>query len=253
MARKRMIDPDFWSDEKLGTVTRDERFLFMGLISNADDEGRGRANSKLIKSTMFPYDEDLTSKDIETMLFNLAKLKIVILYTVDNQEFYFLPNFLKHQNINRPSPSKLPAPTGDGVQCKFTDDSLNTQGELIPKRKEKKESKGHSVNCHSQNDVNSFFESIWKEYPNKKGKAQVSNTKKQVLYKIGYEHLKRAIDRYIQAKDRDPWRAYQNGSTFFNSGYVDYLDENYHDRAAPTEPNPAYQKAREALNGKSAL
>ncbi len=48
------------------------------------------------------------------------------------------------------------------------------------------------------------------------------------MYEIGYEELRRAIDRYQKElqKDKD-WRKPQNGSTFFNSGYVDYLDANY--------------------------
>ena len=50
MARKRMIDPNFWTDEKLGECSIQERLLFMGLIGNANDEGYGRANSKLIKA-----------------------------------------------------------------------------------------------------------------------------------------------------------------------------------------------------------
>lgn len=105
-----MIDPDFWTDEKLGDCTRDERLLFMGLISNADDEGRGRANAKLVKSTIFPYDEDLNSGLINTMLKELDTKNIVQLYIADQQEFYFIKNFKKHQVINKKQTSKLPLP-----------------------------------------------------------------------------------------------------------------------------------------------
>jgi phage replication O-like protein O len=76
-------------------------------------------------------------------------------------------------------------------------------------------------------DVHLFFESIWKLYPNKKGKGQVSDSKKQALYRIGLEELSRAIDRYLTDLKKDEWRKPQNASTFFNSGYVDYLDANY--------------------------
>ena len=37
----------------------------------------------------------------------------------------------------------------------------------------------------------------------------------------------RAIERYKQYVDSVDYLQYQNGSTFFNSGYVDYLDANY--------------------------
>ena len=75
--------------------------------------------------------------------------------------------------------------------------------------------------------INDFFESIWKLYPNKKGKGQVSDSKKKALYDIGYDELSRAIERYKAGLARDEWRKLQYGSTFFNSGYIDYLDANY--------------------------
>ena len=73
-----------------------------------------------------------------------------------------------------------------------------------------------------------LFEKLWKLYPNKKGKGQVSDKKKKALFKIGEDELIRAIDRYKVELEKDKdWRKPQNGSTFFNSGYVDYLDSNY--------------------------
>lgn len=107
MARKRMIDPNFWTDEKLGECCIEERLLFMGLISNANDEGYGRANPKLLKSIIFPYD-DFKANDLEKWIYHLAELHIVILFTYDEQTYYYLPNFLKHQTINKPTKSTFP-------------------------------------------------------------------------------------------------------------------------------------------------
>ena len=78
-----------------------------------------------------------------------------------------------------------------------------------------------------------FWETIWALYPEKKGKGQVSDTQKAKLFKIGAEHLARCIERY-KANKQD-WQKWQNGSTFFNSGYVDYLDENYSATVTPPE------------------
>lgn len=93
-------------------------------------------------------------------------------------------------------------------------------------------------NCEKSNKkaINECFERLWKKYPSKKGKGQVSDTKKKVLYQIGEEHIQRALERYLDGLEKDAsWRKPQNGSTFFNSGYVDYLDENYE---KPQEPKP---------------
>jgi predicted phage replisome organizer len=76
-------------------------------------------------------------------------------------------------------------------------------------------------------EINELFERLWKLYPKKKGKGQISDAKKKAIYKIGYDEMKRAIDRYVNDLKKDSWRKAQNGSTFFNSGYIDYLDKNY--------------------------
>ena len=77
-------------------------------------------------------------------------------------------------------------------------------------------------------DIDKFFETIWTLYPVKKGKGQVSDTQRKKLFKIGYDQMARAIERYLNELKKDAsWRKPQNGSTFFNSGYVDYLDSNF--------------------------
>ena len=77
-------------------------------------------------------------------------------------------------------------------------------------------------------DAKAMFERLWKMYPNKKGKGQVSDTQKKRLLAIGESTLVKAIERYSLELQKDAdWRKPQYGSTFFNSGYVDYLDDNY--------------------------
>lgn len=87
----------------------------------------------------------------------------------------------------------------------------------------------HEEEQNNADPLDAFFESIWKLYPIKRGKGAVSKTKKQVLQRIGYEEIKRCVERFIsdmerEGRDKNFW---MHGSTFFNSGYVDYLDKNY--------------------------
>lgn len=76
-------------------------------------------------------------------------------------------------------------------------------------------------------DALALFERLWQLYPVKKGKGQVSDARKMKLFKIGFDEMERAINRYLAELKKESWRKPQNGSTFFNSGYVDYLDANY--------------------------
>lgn len=90
-----------------------------------------------------------------------------------------------------------------------------------------KERKVNAVSQPSPAAVDAFFDSVWDLYPVKKGKGQVSKSKRLILYKIGFEKISLAISRYLEDLRGDTWRKPQNGSTFFSSGYIDYLDENY--------------------------
>ena len=79
----------------------------------------------------------------------------------------------------------------------------------------------------TESAVNSLFDSMWAIYPVKKGKGQVKLAARKRLYEIGLEEIRRAIDRYLSELEKDSWRQPQNGSTFFNSGYIDYIDANF--------------------------
>lgn len=130
MARKRMIDPSIWSDEKLGLLSPLHRLLFIGLFSNADDEGRLPGHPNYVKSLIFPYDNDITPQNVEAMLNDLNSKGFILTYMVNGQRYIQVVNFLKYQKINRPTPSKIPPPpveliTRNTTSC-FNESSVNT-------------------------------------------------------------------------------------------------------------------------------
>ena len=120
------------------------------------------------------------------------------------------------------------------VVINSVNDSRNSKNEYEnTQSKEEKSREENYISCTpTERDTDSleeFFESIWKLYPIKKGKGQVSKTKKQKLQRIGYDQIKRCVERFVkdmESEHRDK-KYWMHGSTFFNSGYVDYLDENY--------------------------
>lgn len=97
----------------------------------------------------------------------------------------------------------------------------------ITTTKESKEVKKDINKTMCKADANALFERLWKAYPNKRGKGQVSDAKKKKIAEIGEEEMQRAMARYIEELEQQTWKKTQNGSTFFNNGYIDYLDENY--------------------------
>lgn len=128
------------------------------------------------------------------------------------------------------------------------DIEIETEKEKELEEEKEKENKnnvhsGASAKQITNTEINDFFDSVWNLYPVKKGKGQVSDSKRRALYKIGFEEISRAIDRYLTELQKDAaWRKPQNGSTFFNSGYVDYLDDNFVPDKKPEAQANTYQQ-----------
>jgi hypothetical protein len=109
MARIRTVKPEFWSDERMSSVSLEARLLFLGLLNLADDEGRLRGHPSLIRGALFPYD-DIKATQVAGWLAQLERAGRVQPYQVDGESYLWVRNFAKHQRIDRPTPSKLPAP-----------------------------------------------------------------------------------------------------------------------------------------------
>ncbi len=177
MARKRMIDPGFWTDGKLGKLTRDHRLLFMGLISNADDEGRLPGHPAMIRSIVFPYDDDITSKHVGTWLDDLEAAGgldgpgVIMQYQAGGEQYILIRNFLKHQYIKKPTPSNLPAPPTQKQSTPLVPHEYPTGTPLVdPKRKEKNRiernrNEEEEKDDHHDDDQHkvSILESMWGE------------------------------------------------------------------------------------------
>jgi hypothetical protein len=100
-----MIKPEFWTDEKVGRLSISARLLFIGMWNFADDSGVCRSNIILLKSQIFPYDE-ITAEDIKNNLKELILNGLVREVVHSDEAFIYINNFLKHQNISRPSNHK---------------------------------------------------------------------------------------------------------------------------------------------------
>lgn len=243
MPRKRMIDPSFWRDEKLGQCSFMERLLFIGLWTFSEDHGVGRASPLLIKADVFPY-EALREADIDRSLAKLASLGLIQLYEADGQRYYHITNFKKYQSINRPSPSTLPLP--------LTEHSLNTHGALTPNIREvninnipdlpsggegEKEQKGNEAV-----DIDEAFEKSYRHYPRKVGKAKGKqlyiaylkgrSVKGQGKVRLTHHQMTLAIKAYAaEVGEREPDKI-KHFDSFMGSAIIDYAERTADDYEA---------------------
>jgi hypothetical protein len=96
----------------MGRVSRDARLLFIQLWTICDDSGRTRAASRMLASLLYPYDDDAPGR-IDDWLDELEREKCIHRYTADGSSYLVVCNWLKQQKIDKPTPSKLPAPPED--------------------------------------------------------------------------------------------------------------------------------------------
>lgn len=113
MPRIRTIKPEFWEDEDVGTMTHGARLLFVASWNLADDEGLLRWTPEYLKSSVFMYDEHVTTAVVRAFMDEIEECMLVVPYSggKSNQKLGWILRFHEHQRINRPSPPKLPPPS----------------------------------------------------------------------------------------------------------------------------------------------
>ena len=111
--RIRTLKPEIWADEEFGHLDPWARLLFIGLITMADDEGRLRAPAAAVLGHVFPYD-DIAPKRLSGWLQAIEEANLIVQYEDGRTQYVAITGWNAHQRINRPTPSKLPAPSMNG-------------------------------------------------------------------------------------------------------------------------------------------
>lgn len=105
----RIIKESLCASDRIASLTDFEFRLWVGLITQADDAGRGDARPAILKGSVFPLRERATVKDIRDALHGLAAKGCVSLYSVDGKPYFWFPTWKDHQRIRDCRP-KYPAP-----------------------------------------------------------------------------------------------------------------------------------------------
>lgn len=107
MARRRIIDPGFFTNDELADLDFFQRLLFIGLWCIADREGRLEYRPRRIKGELFPY-EDCNVEDGLSALEHAGFVHVYGNGTVE-RAYLSIPTFLEYQKPhNRERKSKIP-------------------------------------------------------------------------------------------------------------------------------------------------
>ena|SRR3990167_9758191 len=142
MARRRIIDPEFWLDEEISKLTPHARLFYIGLWGICDDNYATFPDLPgWLKIQIFPYE----NVDTISLLKELSEARKILKFEFEDQKYWYIKNFFKHQIINRPSRPKYPEfkPYLSHYYQTLTEGSMSTHPEK--KRKEKKRSKEENI------------------------------------------------------------------------------------------------------------
>jgi DNA-binding transcriptional regulator YhcF (GntR family) len=204
---------EWWSDINTFRV-----FIYMLISAYWTD---GNYKGKPIPRGSFPStipnlarETSLTENEIRTTLKHLQSTGEITVKSTNKFTVFTIKNYDLYQTINEQNNKQI-TNKSQAINKLLTNNILKEDDKIKNER-------------NSNGNLEEFFESIWTLYPVKRGKGSVSKTQKKNLQDIGYEQIKRCIERYVSEmenlhRDKKYWK---NGSTFFNSGYVDYLDCN---------------------------
>lgn len=220
MARIRSIKPEFWSDEKLSECSLSARLLFIGLWSFADDEGRLEFSPARLRMQVFPCGT-VRPASLTEWIGELTERSLIRRYVVDGREYLDIPNFAKHQRINRPTPSKHP-PFSVSAQCGLTESSVST-----PSRKgtgREREGKGSKTQVPAT-ALQAEFDALRALYPRRAGDQRWQDAAKAIRARLAEGHtwdeMRAGVERYaafVRATGREGSEFVKQAGTFFGTG-----------------------------------
>lgn len=104
MARIRTIKPEMFTSATVTSLSLPARWTFVGLLTHVDDEGRCKADARLVKAAIWPLEDDMSWREVESCLDELIAAGLVCRYGVG---LMHVVSFTEHQRVSKPSASKF--------------------------------------------------------------------------------------------------------------------------------------------------
>lgn len=209
--------------------------MLLDLAGQCNDDGTVKVSSDK-NYTLDSLADELRFTESE-MEFALGVLQEYKMIAIDDDFVISIVNWEEYQNVRSLERIREQDRKRSAAYRERKKASRDVTGENKSKNREE-EKEIYSVHCENctfrdecSKTVDEHFDKMWEVYPLKKGKSNISKTQKNKLYKLSVEEMHKAIERYkeyVQDTRENRYNlSYKNGSTFFNSGYLDYLDDSY--------------------------
>lgn len=241
---RRLIDWEWYNDLPV-------KCLFLHLLLTANHKEKSwqgieiKPGQTVTSRQSLARETSLSEQQIRTAISKLKSTGEITITSTSKYSLITLENWALYQLQDDESTNDQPTEQPTINQRSTTNKNDKKINMLI----DTKDMLNNMAHLPSKREIDLSFETAWKRYPIKKGKGQVSDADKRRVHQLGDEFL-RCIDRYIEDVKFNDRKYWKHGSTFFHSGYVDYLDENYDTKnVTGKEQQPGEKKWQEIPEG----
>ena len=152
MARPRIVRPTIWEDPVFTSKSVGARLTWIGMFSNADDEGYIRADFKNLRRLIYGFDEPQTISHLKNWIEELKEVNTIHFFEVRNEEYAHFVKWGDHQKQQKDRIQASIYPKCS--KCVADDKQVPT------------EVKG------SKENINMSFEKFWNLFPKKIAKKK---------------------------------------------------------------------------------
>ncbi len=127
MPRIRSVHPSLWTDEAFVSLSMPARLFYIGLWTEADDQGVFQWKPLSLKMRLLPAD----NVDAEVLLSELLENQLVTSYDIDGKGYGLVRNFTKFQRPKKPN-AIHPLPPEFPTSSELVPHQFPTSGENPP-------------------------------------------------------------------------------------------------------------------------
>jgi len=214
---KKILNWEWWSD-----INTFRLFFYLLCIANwTDGTFQGvtiKRGQRAVSLDSLSTGTGLSIRQTRTALKHLQSTGEVTVKRHAKFSVITINNYDKYQSSDTVSDNEMTGNRQAKRQANDTQsDSETTTIERIKEIKNK--------NISFEQKADELFEELWAMYPRKKGKDKVSKKSKRAILDIGHDRMVECIENFLtETKNREE-QYLPYGSSFFNSGYKDYLPQ----------------------------
>ena len=226
MARIRTIKPEFCEDEDIAKLPLETAHAFVLMWMFADDDGVVKANPRLLRTKLFPLNDNVTLEQLTGWLKILENSGFLIRFNHGSEDYFLIRNFSKHQRIEKKFKSKIPADVIKSVRDMYgttpvqVQDDFGTSAQETPLDigiRNTEIGNGKGTNARNAQVSDPTFDLFWDLYDKKVG-LKKCRSRWSKLTTSEREAILDHVPKYVESKPEKQFRkdpiAYLNNNVW---------------------------------------